>query len=105
MGTSPLLWFRAVAVCKSKGEWRALKVGISHLWQGEMGSGKSYEMTVFSYRQPPLAGKVPQRGGAVAVCKSKGKGVLSELAFPAAWYDEKRGCRKAAFKSLVTPDP
>ena len=53
MGTSLLLWFRAVAVCKSKGEWRALKVGISHPWQGEMGSGKSYEMTVFSYRQPP----------------------------------------------------
>ena len=55
MGTSLLLWFRAVAVCKSKGEWRALRAGISHPWQGEMGSGKSYEMTVFSYRQPPFA--------------------------------------------------
>lgn len=62
MGTSPLLWFRAVAVCKSKGEWRALKVGISHLWQGEMGSGKSYEMTVFSYRQPPPCGEGAPKG-------------------------------------------
>ena len=54
----------------------------------------------------PLRGRCPEGADrAVAVCKSKGKGVLSELAFPAAWYDEKRGCRKAAFKSLVTPDP